>query len=530
MKPSTWRLAGALVLFLALAIFGARFHRVEEVGSAERDGYVAKAEQLMHGEIPVDPYRPLLYPLLVAGMGKTGLEPFVAARLLSNLAAAALVWLAFGFGRRLGGSDRAGYWAMALTAVNPNVWILGQHVATDMLFAALASAALLAGLAYLETPRARTALVVGAFLGLAGFVRGTAVFLVPGLLLAWWLADRPRSWRAPLVAALAAVALLAPHFWLRAQVFGDPVYSENFKNLAWKLYGYPDWSYLDRVPFASLGEIVRADPARVLAGGFAELWRFARGGLSQLLGTGVHALLLLAGATLAWGWRRRAAGWLLAASGIALVATAFVFFTWGRLLLYLLPVANGLGAAGLFFTARGSVGVLREGDDGCRRTRWADWLVLVLVALLAVKTFFFRLPAFVEHHPTAEIEALSALDRGGGEGLGCGEPGERANQTTLAGVTPFLGRYLEQRYVALPDAFGDEVTNPELYFEHLGPLLRSEGVRYLVAIPIDLRDRPAALLGPGQGGTSGLPSWLRLCSAGESVAVWQVELGEGASP
>jgi hypothetical protein len=31
-------------------VFGARVHWVEEVGSAERDGYVAQAERLLAGE------------------------------------------------------------------------------------------------------------------------------------------------------------------------------------------------------------------------------------------------------------------------------------------------------------------------------------------------------------------------------------------------------------------------------------------------------------------------------------------------
>ena len=128
----------ALLLFCGLAVFGALFHWVEEAGTAERDGYVAQAEQILRGELPRDPYRPLLYPLLVAGTAKLGVPPFAAARLLSNLAAAALAWLAWAFGRRLAGPT-AGAWAFALAAVNPNLWILGQHASTDMLFAALAA-------------------------------------------------------------------------------------------------------------------------------------------------------------------------------------------------------------------------------------------------------------------------------------------------------------------------------------------------------------------------------------------------------
>ena len=79
--------AAALALLLALALFGGRYHWVEEAGTAERDGYVAQAELLRGGSLPRDPYRPLLYPLLTAALAATGGSggAFTAARLLSNL-------------------------------------------------------------------------------------------------------------------------------------------------------------------------------------------------------------------------------------------------------------------------------------------------------------------------------------------------------------------------------------------------------------------------------------------------------------
>src|SRR5947209_9969841 len=106
-------LLAAFLLFIALALFGQRYHWVEEAGTAERDGYVAQAEQILHGQLPHDPFRPLLYPLLTAGLSFLVRDPFLAARLLSNLAAAGLAWLAWVTGRRLAGPV-AGDWAMAL--------------------------------------------------------------------------------------------------------------------------------------------------------------------------------------------------------------------------------------------------------------------------------------------------------------------------------------------------------------------------------------------------------------------------------
>jgi hypothetical protein len=489
-------LAAAIVLFASLALFGHRFHWVEEAGSAERDGYVAQAEEILAGRLPRDPFRPPLYPLLTAGLALLVGDPFTAARLISNLSAAALAWLAWATGRRLAGpaaGPAAGAWAFALAAANPNLWTVGQHVTTDMPFAALAAGAILAGLRYLESPRAATAVAAGATLGLAAFVRSNAVFLLPALLAAWWLASpRPSPAGEPLggaprrrlghlaAAGAAFAAALLPHWALRYAAFGDPFYDENWKNLAWKLHGFPDWSYLDRVPYSGAAEVILGDPAAVLRGGFAELARFVSGGAAQLLGTWLHVALFAGGA--AWALRRRprAAGWLLFAMASFVAAVAFSFFTWGRLLLGLLPAACALAFAPWNAAFVGRLGL--------QRVRVAVAVAgAALVLLLAVKTFAFRLPAFVERHPYAEVAALRRL-------AADLPPGAR-----LAGTSPFLGRYLpgngRERYLYVPDAFGPEAAEPGLYFGKLHDLLAGSRAAFLVAGEVDLRDRPRSLLG-----------------------------------
>lgn len=517
----------AVGLFLLLALFGARWHWVEEEGSAERDAFVAQAEAILAGDLPRDPFRPALYPLAVAGLGALGVEPFAAARLLSNAAAAALALLAFAFARRLaagaghgesagGPAGKAGWWTFALVAVNPNLWILGQHASTDAAFAAIAAAALLAGMAYLQAPGWRPALAAGAALGLAAFLRGNALFLAPGLALAWLLAPR-RPRRLAHLAGLAGVALLvlAPHFALRAAAFGDPLHDENWKNVAWKLHGHPDWSYLERVPYSGAGELLRAEAGAIAAAGVAELARFARSGLAQLLGTPLHALAFLAGAAAALAWRRRAAGWLLVASGAFLGGVALVFFAWGRLVLALLPIAAALTVAPWAAGARRAAVRRRlmrlaflPADPGRRRRLLrgtATLAALGLVLLLAAKTFFFRLPAFVERHPVREVATVRAL-------AAATPPG-----TVLAGTSPFLGRYVERRYVDLPDAFGAEIAEPARYYARLERLLAAEGVDYLVAGRLDLRDRPAGLLAERPP----VP-WLAPAGGDEEVRVWRV--------
>src|SRR5258705_10412695 len=110
-RPTLCAAFAALAFFAGLALFGFHCHSVEETGSAERDGFVAQAERVLRSDLPDDPFRPPAYPCVIAavsrlvvGGGRGG--PFVAARLVSNLAAAGPPWGAFGLGRRPAGGDR----------------------------------------------------------------------------------------------------------------------------------------------------------------------------------------------------------------------------------------------------------------------------------------------------------------------------------------------------------------------------------------------------------------------------------------
>ncbi len=435
----------ALLFFAALAAFGARFHPVEETGSAERDGFVAQAERVLRGERPDDPFRPPAWPYAIAAASRlvgTGKEaPFVAARLLSNLAAAALAWSAFAFARRLArrpppGDDGtlAGGLAFALVAANSATWIDGQHVTTDMPFAALAALALLAALAWTERPGLGAALGAGLAFGGAACIRGNAFLLLPGLLGAWWLGRRaapgPRRWGELALAALVATALLVPNWIVRARVFGDPVHDENWKNLAWKLHGYPDWSRFEALaPGGSFARIVADEPAAVARGMGEELLRLAKSGLAELLGSPVHLLAALAGAWLCaragadGGRRAPASRWLLASLALFTAGVAAAFFAWGRFLLVALPIVAAT-------TAVGALSLARSPRARCVATA----AVVALIGWLGAKAVIWRLPWFFENHPIAAVGELRRRDR------------ELAPGAALAGTSPFLGRYLAHDY------------------------------------------------------------------------------------
>ena len=84
-----WILLG--VFFAFMLAFGAKYHPIEDVNSAEWDGYVSKADAIRQGTLPHDAFHPLLYPILVAGAGELLDDTFVGARLISSLFAVLFV-------------------------------------------------------------------------------------------------------------------------------------------------------------------------------------------------------------------------------------------------------------------------------------------------------------------------------------------------------------------------------------------------------------------------------------------------------
>lgn len=497
---SPW-LAG-LGLLLALWLFGSHFHWLEASRGPENDGFVAQAERILAGALPNDPFRPPLYAMSVAALAGVFHDAFVAGRFLSNLSAVALALLAFELGRRLR-SPAVGWYALALTVVNPNFWTFGQQAATDMLFASLATGTLLGGLCYLQRPSYIAAIGTGVCYGLASFARGNAILLCAGLLLAFAMSrqSRPaRSWRHAASGGACALLLLLPLFFIRYRVFGSPLYDENWKNLWWKLHGNGDWSLLARAPQTSMTSLVLHEPLAILRSTVAQSWQFVRNVLPALLSGWWTLVLLLCAVAQTLRLRRRYELYLIGALSAFTAGIAAVFFTWDRLLLLWIPIAAALSAT-----------IVDDAAQRLRATRLQHALPPLLAASLLVLSAVHavnRLPEFLARHPYAEVELLRSVD----DKLLAAE--------SLAGTAPFLQRYLRHRYFGVPEVFTQgDATSDAAYLSGLRTLLLKERVAYLVVSDLNLQQRPKCLLAqPG----STPPAWLSPIAREQHGVLWKV--------
>ena len=252
------------------------------------------------------------------------------------------------------------------------------------------------------------AALLGAVFGLAFFTRYTALAVLPaiGLALALAPASLDRKLKAFGVFGLAAALVLLPHMALTWTVFEAPFYTETWKNLAFKLYGNGDWSYLQRVPFDSLTSVIANDPLLFVRSALYEWYRFGTDRLPALLG---NADLLLTGTLftamfvlglyrLAFTLDRKLV--ILFTYFLVNVGLVAVFYLVKlRLLLPILPIAYAV--AGFFAVKVAFPWLIRVGRHEVKS--YAP--LLAVLVILQSGALVKQLHGFVAQHPDPKIRA-----------------------------------------------------------------------------------------------------------------------------
>lgn len=381
--------------------------------SAENDGYLHFAEGLLAGQWPMDPHRPLLYHLMVAGLGSLVGDCFLAGKIVSSFAVGLATLATFFVGRRLHGTE-TGLLAAVIVGTNSTAILHGMLVCTDALFMATTTVGGMLLLRLLAHPGRCALVLAGLALALGYFARYTAIAMLPAAFAALCLMPRtmPLRRRALWFGVGALVGLL-PHMVLTWIQFGAPFHDETWRSLAFRHFGNGDWRYLDSNPFDGLWSVLRHDPILVWTNALEELRSFsmdqAGSFLMPALPSGAAAWLLaglaVTGATLLLRQRPREALIALGVPSTYLFMISLTFLvSVSRLLLPLLPWLAIL-------TARGLLALLAASW----RTRQPKWRCVPLVAGVGMVLTLaaFALPPFLRWfaatHPVRELELLREL-------------------------------------------------------------------------------------------------------------------------
>ncbi len=206
---------------------------------------------------------PPLYPLLI-GLGSRLVSAFDAAKIVSIVAAAILVYVVYALAVELSGKPTLGLLAQAFLVVNPRFVVSAIQAENHMLESVFLVSALALFLKATKSSDAKLWLAAGATAGLASLARYTSYALMPVfVLMAFVLLDRRRALRAValLVAAFAVVNL--PWWYANARANGSPLANKLYITAGWgvlsDLSSYR-WWWDTHTDYHSLLDIFRANP------------------------------------------------------------------------------------------------------------------------------------------------------------------------------------------------------------------------------------------------------------------------------
>ncbi len=508
-KPDRTSLAAAVIIILFLAfllIFGKTVHVIEVVGSAEGDGYVGKAEIIRNGDIPRDVYHPLLYPVIVASASLLTGDAFSGARLVSSLSAALCLCFVYKIcGRIL--DRRAGLWIVALLILNINFITLGINTTADMTFAMFVTMTLYFLVIAADGGNSAASAAAGAGFALSFFTRYSGLFILPAAIAVFIRLfgneKTAGTVRKTAFFAAAAACVLIPHMVLTYRVFGRPFYSENWRNLAFKLYGNADWTYFERMPFNGYFSVAAASPEKFAVSAFDELARFFSSTLYYLGGKHLAGVIVSVSFICGLFLIARKRGARLTPVLLLLfshVIFSCVFFLSGSR--FMLPVLPGVLIAGYFFMVNGPWKARFAAPEKLSRT---SSVLLGILAVASVFSVFLHLPRYVRSHPYEELRAARDLERKYDSGI------------VVCGTTSTLGRYVGYKYIYLDDRGSRSPGGDEEFFNGLKDVLSRNDADFFITGRLSLEQRPENLL-EGRD----LPLYLHPESIDEYVAIYRV--------
>lgn len=377
----------AVVVTCLVITFGP--HRIGDYAT-ETDfygSYARGAEQLLRHGI-FDPTRYSVvgpgYEVMLALAGAVIGNTFIAAQLLSTLAAAVTLLLWFHLMR-----DRVGAFAAVagtlILATNPTFLRYGYSATTDALAVALQGTAL-----YLMFSDHKTSRLWLAGLVTAGacLTRYTALYLVPAGVLASLVDASGRSRTRRLLGFLAGAGVPIAGWFTVLHQHGVASHFRMFHLIAAEAFArargltLDDYERTIEPTIGSFADVWRHDPTQLLRQTFANLWGHAGQDATRLLGLPIAAAVCV-GAVVSARTGALARVWPLAAAGLVAYLSVVPVTYSERYSLMLLPIYAMFG--GLAFG--GVVWPWRPGRIRLERVALAVCLVFPLMNSVAAQRY-----------------------------------------------------------------------------------------------------------------------------------------------
>ncbi|MCZ6702339.1 MAG: glycosyltransferase family 39 protein [Ignavibacteria bacterium] len=273
-KSSYFGLSLAGSYFVILLILSFLFHKVGDYG-VETDffwSYVPAAKSFLNGNLQIDPFRGPIYAIILGLVNLIISDYFYSGIIIGIISAAIVIFLTFELLKRIF-SPTVAFFVSLILAVNPIFVQYTYSAGTDMVFIALATATLF--FFFKDKQLNYKNLVIAAMLGgLSYLTRYNGLFLLGFIFIILFV----NYWDIPWIERMRSSAFYLVTFVITITPWGiyclnekgSFFYNENYKNLAYELYGkgiiaWDQFWFKESSSFTSLFDVITREPTKFIS-------------------------------------------------------------------------------------------------------------------------------------------------------------------------------------------------------------------------------------------------------------------------
>jgi hypothetical protein len=339
----------AAFYFVVVGLISFIFHTVGDYG-IETDffwGYVPSAKKFLSGEIPMDAFRGPLYPMVLGIFGFIIGDFFHAGIFIAVLSASVLIYVTFELLKKIF-STVISFFVTILLIVNPVFIQYTYSAGTDMFFNALAALTLYFFFKNNELSY-KNLILAAIFGGLSYLTRYNGIFLASFVIVILFVNSWNIRWvqriKASVIFAAVFLITFSPWGFYCLSEKGSFFYNENYKNIAYEVYGkgkisWDDFWFSESSKITSLTEVIFKDTSLFFSTVVANIADHFVNDMEKLVGWQLGIFIILGLALLIISnpfkkWKTQETGYYLV--NLFFFALLLVVFYSERFSLFLIP-------------------------------------------------------------------------------------------------------------------------------------------------------------------------------------------------
>ncbi len=292
----------AVFYFVILLILSLVYHKVGDYG-VETDffwGYVPNAKSFINGDLQIDAFRGPLYPMVLGLVNLIISNYFISGIIIGILSASILIFLTFELVKKIF-SPIVSLFVSLLLVFNPIFVQYTYSAGTDMMFNVLAAATLFFFFKDKEL-NYRNIIIAAVLGGLSYLTRYNGVFLLGFVFIILFVNYWNKNWLQRIKSSFVFVAVFILTFtpWgiYCLNEKGSFFYNENYKNIAYELYGkgkisWDQFWFSESGGFSSLFDLIGRDPFLFISTTIGNIGEHFLLDMERLMGWYVGAFIVL---------------------------------------------------------------------------------------------------------------------------------------------------------------------------------------------------------------------------------------------